>query len=469
VYGIDPIEQCMSGNCGCGTVPNAGENGRPWWQYALLGAGVAGVLYVAGKRSYMRRNPDKLSPDEATKQAAAIAIQAGIPTILWGPPGIGKTQWVKGLGNAMAFMNDGQPVDVITVIGSTKDPTDIGGMPRPDGSLRPPKWAHQLLENSMVGKRSILFLDEFSSMSPMVHAALLRVVNEKVAGETDFDPVNAPLGGRAVHIVCAANRPKHGAGSRDLPPPAANRLIHFEWPRPTAAEWAEGMLYKWRSPFYYKLPADWRESPMWKSAFERIGTFLKHRDTKASPILFKMPGIKEKTDEGYRATGGAWPSPRSWELAGEAWAATMAAVGPDGVEGAPVDVQLKTVEGAVGSAAAGELFAFAKYKDLPAPEDILAAPKKWKVPGDTIKQFIISNTLVNAVKGRPTDKRYDAAWKAIAHMIDAHDDVPTLTVAARELAAMKLDPRYKEVLEDYPPPKWAAKKFAKAFKKMKLY
>lgn len=473
VFGID---QCANGcyaqvpaplvdlanTYGVGTGPDNGQNSRPMWQYALLGIGLGAGVYMLARRSRMMRNPEsELSPAEITKQAAAISIQAGIPTILWGPPGIGKTQWVKGLGNAMAPMNDGKPVKVFTLIGSTKDPTDIGGMPTVKGGRRPPSWAADIRKRSLNGQRSILFLDEFSSMSPMVHASLLRVVNEKMAAETDFDPRSAPLKGRAVHIVAAANRPKHGAASRDLPPPAANRMIHFNWPSPNAIEWAEGMLFGWKSPFYFELPEDWRSGPFLRDAREMTGAFLKFRESKASPVLFAMPEMKAVDDEGNRATGGAWPSPRSWEMAADVLAATM-------VAGAPKNVQIQAVEGAVGAAVAGELFNFAKFQDLPDPEDILKHPEGWKVPTDATKLFIVSNALVNALRIKITEDRYDAAWRAMVHAIKANDDVPTLTVAARELAAMKADLRYRDVLEAYKPPSFAGKKFAPAFRKMKL-
>ncbi len=472
------IEQCATGNCGCApAMGNAGNGagGSPWWPYAALGAAVGGALYLLHRRGVMRRNPEEeLTPAEVVKQAAAISIQACLPTILWGPPGIGKTQWVNGLAKAMAPMNkDGEPLEVFTLIGSTKDPTDIGGMPMTDGSVRPPKWAQHLRARSENGLRSILFLDEFSSMSPMVHAALLRVVNEKVAGEApagDFDPVDGPLKGHAVHILAAANRPKHGASSKDLPPPAANRMVHFSWPSPTAAEWADGMLFGWKSPFYYTLAEDWRDDPLHRVAIERIGTFLRHRDSPPNtPMLFAMPPLDAKDDEGNRMTGGAWPSPRSWDIATQLYAATLIAEGPDKKQGAPKEVQITAVAGAVGNAASGQLFAFGKYKDLPDPEEVLAHPHSWKVPTDTVRLFIISNTLVNAVKSRPTVDRFSAAWEGFKHAIDETDDVPTLTPAARDLAAMLKDNRYKKALQGAPTPKATVKRFGPAFKKMKLY
>lgn len=439
------IESCATGNCrpsGLGTIDAA--NGRPWWHYAALGAGV-GLGYMYLRRARMVRNPEDLTkdelqelldknPGERVKQAAAITIQAGIPTILWGPPGIGKTQWVYGLGETMKFMNNGEPVKVITVIGSTKDPTDISGMPRLKGGYYPPSWAQELHDRAMDGKRSILFLDEFSSMSAIVHAALLRVVNEKVAGDLDFDPKGGPLKGHAVHIVMAANRKKHGAGAMDLPPPAANRIIHFEWPKMGAFEWADGMLFGWSSPFYFKLPADWRKSPLVKKAKSEIASFLIFKQKiMRTPVLFDMPTPKNvDTEHGGKATGGAWPSPRSWDLAAQALGAGM-------VAGAPKNVNHESIKGAVGTAAATELFSFRRFEDIEDPEKILRAPTSWDVPKDESLLFLSLNSILNAVIQKPTEKRYKAAFRAIAHAHSVTGEGAIVAMPASQLMQVGRD------------------------------
>jgi len=333
-------------------------------------------------------------------------------------------------------------------------------MPNIEGGLNPPSWAAEIQQRSVLGQRTILFLDEFSSMSDIVHAALLRVVNENVAGDTDFDPKSGPLRGHAVHIVGAANRKRHGASARDLPPPAANRMIHFEWPSPTAVEWAEGMLFGWKSPFYFELPTDWRQSAGKRQALEEIAAFLKFREgPKHDPILFAMPEPREMDERGSKRTGGPWPSPRSWELAADALGATLAA-------GAPKYVQLTAVEGAVGEGAAGELFTFRRYEDLPDPEAILRKPYDWKVDPDIVKLFITSQAIANAVMRKVTLDRYDRAWQAMEHAVDVTDDVPTLVMAARSLVDIKKDPRYKDVLAKWTPTPVVMKKFYPSLKKM---
>jgi hypothetical protein len=462
-YLVSGIEHCAMGNCGPyhhGMGTAGASSGFHWWHYALLGAG-AGLGYMWLRRSRMMQNPSELTDAEVVRQAAAITIQAGIPSILWGPPGIGKTKWVLGLGQAMAPMNDGEPVKVITLIGSTKDPTDIGGMPTIKGGVTPPLWAQELRARSEAGKRSILFLDEFSSITPIVHAALLRVVNEKIAGDRDFDPKSAPLKGNAVHIVMAANRKKHGANAIDLPPPAANRIIHYEWPKPTGVEWAEGMLFGWKSPFYYTLPEEWRSDPRARKALEEIATFLKFREgIKQSPILFEMPPVNAVDEmHGGRKTGGAWPSPRSWDIAAQALGACMVAK-------APKDVALKAVEGAVGVGAASELFGFRKFEDLPDPEEVLRAPRDWTVPQDDIRLFIATGAIANAVARELTLDRFGAAFEALDHAMIETDNLATIAMAFHELFRLRNDPRNQDILANYEIPFHITKRAFKSLKAM---
>ena len=105
----------------------------------------------------------------------SIALQTRTPTLIWGPPGVGKTQYVEGLGRAL-----GLPVEV--VIASIREPSDFGGLPiLENGGVRlaPPAWACRLEEAGA----GILFIDEISTAPPAVQAALLRVVLDRVVGE----------------------------------------------------------------------------------------------------------------------------------------------------------------------------------------------------------------------------------------------------------------------------------------------
>ena len=434
---LNGIEDC---GCGCQNLPMGvvQHPGRPWWHWLALGAGIGGLVYMA-KKGGLIGNPEDLTDAQATQQAAALAVQANIPIILWGAPGIGKTSWLEALGNALG-------AKVFTVIGSTKDPADIGGIMDLKGRLIPPIWAADIRKRSLAGKKSVLFLDEFSSMTPLVQAAILRVVRDKIAGETDFDPKSGPLHGRAVHVVCAANRPEQGAGSIDLPPPAANRLIHFSWPTPSPLEWAQGIITgKWSVPRLEILPDGWRRSGPMRGAKEDIAAFVQAREE----FLLSMPKTEKEAGE-------AWASPRSWEMAAEALGAARFA-------GSSLDVQAQLVKGAVGTHIAGEFFNYIAERDLPDPENILKDPTRWVPPegrGDVV--FAVANSVARAIKRKPTPERYDAAIKFIMHMVNITKRKDTMATAAQDLIKTRV-----ETQMDYVYPKEFTKTFASIIAKAK--
>src|SRR5471032_1159459 len=150
--------------------------------------------------------------NSTVSEALAIAISAGVPVLLWGSPGTGKTSAVVALADAI-----GWPCEV--VVGSIREPTDFGGLPVVvDGGVKlaPPAWAQRLVEAG----HGLLFLDELTTAPPAVQAAMLRVVLERVVGD-----IKLPA---AVRVVAAANPPEQAADGWELAPPLANRLVHLE-------------------------------------------------------------------------------------------------------------------------------------------------------------------------------------------------------------------------------------------------
>jgi MoxR-like ATPase len=110
------------------------------------------------------------------KAAVLIVAQTGRSSMLWGPPGQGKSQFIR-----TGFSQLGYAVYVLRV--NVVLPHHMGGAPYPnsDGTsfmLLPPQWAIDLSK----APKSVLFLDDLSCASPMGQLAALGLMDEKQIG-----------------------------------------------------------------------------------------------------------------------------------------------------------------------------------------------------------------------------------------------------------------------------------------------
>jgi len=206
----------------------------------------------------------------------------GIPVLLWGRPGVGKSSFIESLAS--------EKWKVLTIIASIYDPTDFSGLPMMDeGGVKyiAPSWVDELGD----ADESILFLDELSTCPPSVQAALLRVVLERKVGFKEI-PQN-------VRIVAAANPPDLMVGGWELSPPMRNRFVHVNWDISTET-YLNALSSGWQPGKIMDIDAEKhaRLLPAWK---DKIAAFLKV----SSELLHGDPS---KNDYGYA-------SPRSWDNA----------------------------------------------------------------------------------------------------------------------------------------------------------
>ncbi|RME97465.1 MAG: hypothetical protein D6772_10370, partial [Bacteroidetes bacterium] len=155
-------------------------------------------------------------------QALLIALQTpapsghqGIPVLLWGKPGTGKSSFLEALQRP--------DFPVLTLLASIHDPTDFSGLPMlQEGEVHyaRPAWLGTLV----AAAQGVLFLDELTTAPPAVQAALLRVVLERQVGSHALPA--------AVRVVAAANPPDPAYGNWDLSPALRNRFVHLQWDLP---------------------------------------------------------------------------------------------------------------------------------------------------------------------------------------------------------------------------------------------
>lgn len=301
------------------------------------------------------------------------------PVILWGPPGVGKTELIR----AIAAKRN---IPLYILLASTMDPTDINGLPAIvnitiqkevstykemtdangevilDPKTKEPMlelvseikeqpatiteptlqyWAEGLIREG----KGILFFDEANNAVPSVQSTLLSVLQGRVVGRHTLPD--------DIWMIAASNDVSDGADSWELAPPMANRFLHIQYDG-DFGDWCEGMSVGWNKP------SGRIDAARLQKERSIIVQFLRQHTTEWN----NMP-----KDDASR--GKAWPSPRTWDKL-----SAMLAVLP---EDRPVSRDM-AVRGLVGDAAAASFRTFVAGLRLPPYQDILSKPESINWP-----------------------------------------------------------------------------------------
>lgn len=147
------------------------------------------------------------------KQLWALQRDHGIKnsTMMWGGPGIGKTQ----VAEQLAQFVGGRLYDVRL---TTIDTSDLRGLPYYDHETKTTQWYRpEDLPND--AEPAILFLDELSSAPAHIQPTVYGLLQERRVGKHKI-PDN-------VMIVAAGNRVTDGAVAYEMGTAIADRLIHL--------------------------------------------------------------------------------------------------------------------------------------------------------------------------------------------------------------------------------------------------
>ena len=150
---------------------------------------------------------------KAAKKAIRKSIQVRRPVFLWGPPGIGKSDLVKQIG-------DDAGREVIDVRLALWEPTDIKGIPYYNADKGAMVWAPPAELPTDPESTAIIFLDELNSAPPAVQAAAYQLILNRRVGT-----YHLPKG---VDVVAAGNREGDRGVTYRMPAPLANRFVHLE-------------------------------------------------------------------------------------------------------------------------------------------------------------------------------------------------------------------------------------------------
>ncbi|MFD4428809.1 hypothetical protein ACFWPJ_05495, partial [Nocardia sp. NPDC058497] len=148
-------------------------------------------------------------------------------------------------------------------------------------------------------------------------------------------------------------------------------------------------------------------------------------------LLAARPKLVHQMPTTETRRGGAWPSPRSWEM-------TLRLIAFATAADASRDVLSVLVRGTVGDGPGFELLTSIDRMDLPDPEVLLADPDAAELPerGD-LRQAAL-DAVVAAVRKRPEKPRWDAAWELLVKAVET--GAPDLVVVpATTLATLRRD------------------------------
>jgi len=294
-----------------------------------------------------------VSPNEA-KAAVRKAIKIQRPILLWGAPGIGKSDIVKQIG-------DEQDREVIDVRLSLWEPTDIKGIPYYNSVENSMTWAPPSELPTDPESTAILFLDELNSAAPATQAAAFQLVLNRRVGTYKLP--------KGVSIVAAGNRETDKGVTYRMPSPLANRFVHLEL----------------RTDF-----EDWHQWAVNNRIHEQVVGYVGF----AKGDLY---------DFDPKSSSKSFATPRSWSFVSELLE------DDDLPEGTLTDL----VSGAIGEGLAIKFMAHRKVaKQMPKPEDILSG----KVEKVNIKEISAMYSLAISLcyELQTADQKKVKGWDSMA-------------------------------------------------------
>lgn len=232
---------------------------------------------------YSQVNVPQLSVEQTTDMLASafsgiinrgLSIRTIPSVMLWGPPGVGKSQAIRHMAERI-----GRETGKKTVITDVRlllfNPIDLRGIPTSNADKTLAIWLKPKIfqmdpDDSAV---NILFLDEITAAPQSVQAAAYQITLDRVIGEHAL-PDNCI-------VVAAGNRVTDRSVAYKMPKALANRLLHIE---------VEGKIKSWEK---------WAVA---NGINKMILGFLSFRPD----YLF---GFSSDNDDL------AFPTPRTWEMA----------------------------------------------------------------------------------------------------------------------------------------------------------
>ena len=279
-----------------------------------------------------------IRPSLLTNELRANA-RANIPTMVWGPPGIGKSQIAYQIANDLN-------AKLFELRANLFDPVDVRGglkvVEQEDGTYRTRYGVPEDYPDSNYGGNVVLLVDELPNAPKATQNALLQLVLDKKIGTYTLPAGTA--------IIAAGNRSIDRAAVHEMPTPVKNRFAHYE---------IEANI------------DDWVAWAMQNNISPTIISFLRYRPTQLHNL---------------DARENAFPTPRAWEMIDR----KLPFMGNN------TDEEFYGTASLIGDGPAGEFIAFKKSVDkMPDLDQIVQNPTYTQVPDDPSVLYAVSGALAS--------------------------------------------------------------------------
>ena len=336
---------------------------------------------------------------DTLSDAYCAVINAGQPlkllpsVMLWGPPGIGKSQAIRQLAKGIE-KSTGKKAVVTDVRLLLFNPIDLRGISTANADKTLAVWLKPQIFQMDPGEDvvNILFLDEISAAPQSVQAAAYQITLDRVVGEHKL-PENCI-------VIAAGNRTTDKSVAFKMPKALANRLLHIE---------VEGSF------------KSWKQWAIRSGINPKVVGFLTFRQQ----YLMKFDAASEDL---------AFATPRSWEMVSN----ILNFVSDD------VNKMYHLISGLVGTGIAIEFRTWsAVYNDIPDLEEIFDG-KQPKLPTGTDAMYALCAAMTAYARDHKTQ------LSRIANSIRFADRMPPDFSAMLLKDYMYIEDGYREKLMQIP-------------------
>lgn len=288
-------------------------------------------------------------------KAIDVCIKANRSLLLWGVPGVGKSQLVKQYADANGF-------ELIDLRLSQLDPVDLRGCPKIDADELLTRWCPPdfLPRNG----KGIIFMDEITSASQATQASAYQLVLDRKLGNYSVPP--------EWRIIGASNNMTDRAIVNQMASPLRNRFTSID---------------------VITHSDDWCRWAMRSDIADEVVAFIRFRPEMLNEFEPRAPGPNEIERMKAVREARSFGTQRSWE-----------ALSDEFKVGIPKEIEAEMYTGNVGAVASAEFHAFVtNIRNMPNLDVILINPGAARVPTEPSMKYAVSVGLAS----RATPDNFD--------------------------------------------------------------